>query len=230
MGTIMDLASQETPTPVPPRWQFSLRQMFVATTGVAIVFGIAAWGGWVKSDAVVCLSIAVLVGVSWRPARQALVGACAIFAAIWITGFWGSMVDALDFVPSCFWFAVAVGQRTLWLSALLVFCIAVFLRGKLHTPVLTLVASLVLIELSIAAKLVCVHASCLGCFTLYQALGFVDTYGDDRALYWWSSWSVLAGYFPVAGLHIATPWLLGIGVGEVIARRRKPSGGGAERV
>ena len=62
-----DAAFPENPKPAREltRCQFSLRRMFIATTAVAILFAFAAWGGWVKSDAVVYLAIAVLTGVFW---------------------------------------------------------------------------------------------------------------------------------------------------------------------
>ncbi len=227
---IMDLASPQNPTPARSRWQFSLRQMFAAVTGIAILLGWAAWGGWLAGDAVVYLSIALLAAVFSRMARCCLVGACAIFIVIWTTGVWHSMEDVLDYVPSHYWFMFAVGQRTLWVSAFLLLCVAAFLRVRIRATACELIASLALAELLIAAKLVCVEASYLGCWTLPQALGFADTCGGDNELYRQASWSVLRDYFPRPGLFIAGPWLLGIVVGEIVASYREPSNSGEEIV
>ena len=64
----VDPIEENAATPERSRWQFSLRRMFVATTAVAVVFSVAAWGGWAKRDAAVYLAIAVLAGIFW-PAR-----------------------------------------------------------------------------------------------------------------------------------------------------------------
>ena len=64
--------------------RFSLRRMLAATTGVAAVFGLAAWGGWVRSDAVAYLSIAVVAAVFSPAARRVLLGGCVILGTFWL--------------------------------------------------------------------------------------------------------------------------------------------------
>ena len=227
----VDAVSPDSPNPSrkPNCWQFSLRQMFAAITGVAILLGWAAWNGWGKSDAVVYLSIAVLAGVFSRVARQCLIGAGAILAALWVTGFGSAVIDALDYTTD--YLAIIAGWRTLWSCILLVFCIALFLRANFRIGAWVLAASLVLIELSIAADMVYLDASYVGCYTLHGALGLTDTYDPgDRTQYAGLSWSVLVKHFPSQCAYIAIPWLLGIGIGEISVRRRKPSGGEQQRV
>ena len=80
----MNAAVLKSPKPMQElgRYQFSLRRMFIATTAVAAVFGLAVWGGWVHSDAVVYLSIAVVAAVFSSIARRTLLGGCVILGAL----------------------------------------------------------------------------------------------------------------------------------------------------
>ena len=89
----MNAAVLKSPKPMQElgRYQFSLRRMFIATTAVAAVFGLAVWGGWVHSDAVVYLSIAVVAAVFSSIARRTLLGGCVILA-LWLSFVLGGML------------------------------------------------------------------------------------------------------------------------------------------
>jgi hypothetical protein len=220
-----------TSTPGRRPWQFSLRQMFAATTGVAILLGWAAWGGWIKSDAVVYLSVAVLAGVFSRNARQSLLGACILLAVIWLTG-------ALNHLSRIYGLGCNFGPDdneltlgALCRSALLVFCVAVFLRTNSHFSRRLLVASLVLIELFVAAVIIHAAGEIYSCSTLYEALGFKSGVSSvhqsvirDHTRYY------LLSRYPGQVLYIVAPWLLGIAAGEIVARRRKSSNPSLERL
>jgi hypothetical protein len=203
------------------RWQFSLRQMFVATTGVAILLGWAAWNGWGKTDAVVYLSIAILAGAFSRAARQCLLLAVIVFVELWLTGVWGHLTRGpemgliLDYK--------GIWQPALWWSALILFCLATCLRAQSRIAFWHLAASLVLVELFITAELLCAAGRSCGCSDLHEALGFrnVDPSYQARTDFIWSYFS---GTFYEQLMYIVAPWLFGIAVGEIIARRRKPSG------
>jgi hypothetical protein len=193
------------------RWQFTLGRMFVATTAVAVVFSLAAWGGWVKSDAVAYVAFAVLAGVFSRAARQALVGACAILAALWLTGFLADITHGL------YWRASPIADINpwpLWLAVPIIFYCAVFIRANAYATSWALIGSLVLVELFIAALIV--HTC--GYSTLLEALR------SENREHVFREW-VLQHYFPSRFYpqvcYIAIPWLLGIGLGEIVARRRK---------
>ena len=204
----MDLPSEENPTPAPSRWQFSLRQMFAATTAVAILFGVAASGGWVQSDAVVYLAMAILTGVFWRAARHALIGAGMIVGAFCLAEWVAESIS-----PS----AAMFHPWVVWIFPPLVFSSAAFLRACTRATIWSLIGSLVLIELFIVAGII--HRS--GCPTLFQAL--TAKYREDV-------FNDCLDYFPGQRWYIAAPWLFGIVVGEIIARRRKPSGDEPQRV
>jgi hypothetical protein len=193
------------------RWQFSLRQMFVAITGVAILLGWASWGGWVKSDAVVYLAIAVLAGVLSRAARRCLLGACTILGTCVLVGFMSEYV----FGPTGD--RVGVDLRAVWIFALVSLYFAALLRVFTRATAWSLMGSLLLIELFIVAIIIYTY----GCPTLHCAL--VAKYREgvfDHFLTW----------FPEQRWYIAAPWLLGIVVGEIIVRRRKTSGGQRQAV
>jgi hypothetical protein len=208
------------------RWQFSLRQMFAATIGIAIVFGCASWGGWVKSDAVAYLSMAVLAGVFLRGTRPCLLGACAILGIFWLTGalagLWAGTVtvSVVSSSSSPSW-QVSVSNlnlRTMWLTAPLTLYLAAYLRANSRCSFRSLVLSLALMELFIAAIIV---YTC-GYSTLFELLWF-----QNRTLFFQKGLlqQCFAERFSAQFWYFVMPWLLGIVFGEIIARRRKPSGG-----
>ena len=120
-----------TGSPNDHRWQFSLRQLFAAITGIAILLGWALWGGWVRSDAVVYLSIAVLAGVFSCAARQGLIGAGAILAALWLTGVMTGVASGPSYLnPSMEIRVDSLKPASLWLTVPLVFYLAAFLRAN----------------------------------------------------------------------------------------------------
>jgi hypothetical protein len=199
---------EKTPVPAHGRWQFSLRQMFVATTGVAVVFSLAAWGGWVQSDAVVYLASVAFASAFSRAARQVLVGACIILAALWPTGF-------LTHIACSPYWGSGVFAMPLWIAVPIIFYFATFLRANCYATVWSLIGSLILAELLIVALIV--H-SC-GYSTLIQALG------RESQQYWLPRELTLPGrfssLFPKQAWYVAVPWLIGTLLGEVVARRRK---------
>jgi len=184
--------------PNPHRWQFSLRQMFAAITGIAIVFGLAAWGGWVKSDAVVYLSIAVLIDVLLRATRSALLGACVILGAFWIA----IILPQLVFGPG--------NPESVWIFFVLTMASSGLLRMYTRASVWSLLTSLVLIEILIGAVVVYEY----GCPTLFQSFA-----AEKRAYVF----QHFRDSFPSVAEHllIAGPWLAGIVLGTIFARWRK---------
>ena len=206
-----DAAFPENPKPAREltRCQFSLRRMFIATTAVAILFAFAAWGGWVKSDAVVYLAIAVLTGVFWRAARHALIGAGMILGACWLAAF---LAESISHYPGR-----TFDPRAVWIFAPLVFSSAALLRACARANVWSLLGSLLLIELFIVAIIIYTY----GCPMLHCALA---------AEYREGVFHHFLECFPEQRWYIAAPWLLGIVVGEIILRRRKPSGGERQAV
>jgi hypothetical protein len=194
-------------TPSPPersRWQFSLRQMFAAVTGVAIVFALAAWGGWIKSDAVIYLSLAVLIGVFLPITRWALSGACATISAFWLALLLGHIFFGLGLGP------LRATPESIWIFFLLIVTSSGALRVYTRVSVWSLLVSLVLIEVLIGAVVIYTY----GCPTLFQAFA-----AEHRA----GVFQDLCGNFPPLGVHllIAGPWLSGIVLGTIFLRWRK---------
>jgi hypothetical protein len=189
--------------------------VFAAITGIAILLGWASWGGWVKSDAVAYLSIAVLAGVFSLVARQCLRGACIVVGVIWLTG----ILDYLERDPiyGSFDYRV-VSLATIWSSSLFLLCSAAFLRAHSRISVWMLVASLVLVELFIAARLLYFSG---GWSTLYETLAPKSQNGVHGAFIAQMNRVFLTMRFRDQRWYIAAPWLLGIAIGEIIARRRK---------
>jgi hypothetical protein len=202
----MAKAHTESATSLPERSrrQFSLGRIFVATTAVAILISLASWGGWVKSDAVVYLSIAAVAGVFWSAARRALLGACAILGAIWLAGFFSDFVFGQP--PGRF----IAPPGAIWIFEALMAALAASLRLYTRANALSLVASLMLIELLIVAIIVYTY----GCSTLFQALESEHRPWVFRHFLTW---------FPEQRWYIVAPWLLGIVAGEILARTRKPT-------
>ena len=195
-------------TPERNRWQFSLRQMFAATTGVAVVFALAAWGGWVKSDAVVYLSIVVLAGVFSSFARRAIFGACVILGAFWLTLILVSSV--LDVLPGR---SLPHSLLPWMIFACLLAISATILRLYMRATAISLAASLLLAEMFTAAVVIYFY----GLPTLFQALA-----AENRQYVFVH----FRGNFPVVEQwFIVVPWLLGIVLGELAARRRKSGSG-----
>jgi hypothetical protein len=208
---------REQASPTRGRWQFSLRQMFAAVTGIALVLGWAKWQGQIESATTIYLSIAVLAGVFSRAARQALVGSCFVISVIWITG----VLDEITIVRMGVILSQGIDPSTLLWSTLLVLCAATSLRANFRIGIWTLAGSFVLIELFVTAA---IFDSVLRSFhlsTLNEVLGF----GNDRRT------EIVARlfrgsmkyHFLKQRWYIAAPWLLGIVVGEVIVRRRSAS-------
>jgi hypothetical protein len=193
------MASTRGPRPSDLR----LRKMLVALMAVAILFGLATWGGWVKRDAVLYLSVAVVAVVFSSAARHTLLGVWAIFMSFCL----GLILADIIFGR----YPVAnVNPRSVWLFTPLLLSSAAFLRGYTRATAWSLVISLVLIELFIVAVPIYGH----GCSTLFQALA--PEYREKV-------FKSLQDLFPIQRWYIVAPWLLGIVAGEVILRRRKPS-------
>jgi hypothetical protein len=223
----MDLASPENPTPSRSRWQFSLRQMLTAITGIAILLGWAAWDQWRCSHAVTCLSIAFLASIFSRTARRVSVGACFVVLVIWMAGVlryltaihFGTLLSDPD----------RVDPVSLCLSTLLILCFAAFLRANCRVRCWVLVGSLVLIELFVAAVILdAAGQSCTGSAS-FDVLRFNCAEQRDQIRADWIR-DVLVDHLFKQGWYIAAPWLLGIVIGGIIVRRRKPSGRGGHEV
>ena len=181
-------------------WQSSLLRMFVATTLVALVFACAAWGGWVKSDAPVYLAIAVLAGVFSATARWALLGAFAILTSFWIA----ASLSGLIFGPN----GRSLDPRSAWIFAALLVVSAALLRVCGRSGAVPFLASLLLIELFIAAVVIYTY----GHSTLFA--GFAT---EDRQYLI----QHFRRHFCEQRWYIVAPWLLGIAVGEAIGGLRK---------
>ena len=186
------------------RWQFSLRRMFAATTAVATVLGLATWGGWVQSDAVVYLSMAVVAAVFSSTARRVLLGSCVILGASWLAMILGEMLFGN-------YGRFGVHPRSFWIIAGFLTASAVILRRFTKAGPFSLVASLVLAEVFVAIVIV---YTC-GYPTLFEA--FDSEHREFVLLH-------LRGWFPtVQQWLIVVPWLTGIVLGEVLTRRKKAS-------
>ncbi len=136
-----DLGEKNEPPPARRRWQFSLRRMFVATTAVAILFSLASWGGWVKSDAVVYLSVALLAAVFSAAARRVILGACVIVGAFLIALILGGTV--FDFGRDS-WNPVVV-----WILATFLATSAAFTRMYEGVNTWSLIAAMMLTEVNV---------------------------------------------------------------------------------
>jgi hypothetical protein len=108
-------------------------------------------------------------------------------------------------------------QTDVWIFAPLVIFSAVLLRAYIRADGWSLLGSLLLIELFIVAIIIYTY----GCPMLHYALA---------AEYREGVFHHFLEYFPEQRWYIAAPWLLGIVVGEVIVRCRKPSSSQSERV
>jgi hypothetical protein len=201
------------PPPARGRWQFSLRRMFVATTAVAILFSLASWGGWVKSDVVVYLSAAVLAGVFSRNARRCLLRACVLLGIIYLT----ALLEHLMRPPR---FGLSVGDvdRLEPCSTVsLVFCLAVFLRAYSRAKIWSLAGALVVAELLIMAAIFGMLRRNYGCSTLCDLCfgSAVPSKGPEeftRSLFW--------AQFADQRWYIVAPWVFGVAVGETLTRVR----------
>ena len=183
------------------RWQFSLRRMLAATTAVAAVLGLAAWGQWVHSDAVVYLSIAGVAAVFSSTARRTLLGGCVILLAFWLAMVLGEIAFGMH--------GRSGDPRSFWIFAGLLMLSAMILRLYTKAGALSLAGSLVLSELFTAIVIVYTY----GCPTLFEAF---DSENRQFAL------QHLRGNFPtVQQWLIVVPWLTGIVLGELLVRFKK---------
>lgn len=189
------------PRPARNRHQFSLRRLFVAQTAVAAVIALAAWGGWLKSDAVVYLSLTVLAAVFSATARRALFGFCIILGSFSLASF----LAEIAFEPC----GRGPGPRLFWFFSSFLFGSAIILRRWTKATAGSLIASLLLAEIFTAVVIVYIY----GYPTLFQAFA-----REHRK----AVFAFLSGQFPgiEQGL-IIPPWLAGILVGEFLVRRRK---------
>lgn len=186
------------------RWQFSLRRMLAATTAVATVLGLATWGGWIRTDAVVYLSIAVMAATFSSPARRALLGGCVILGAFWLACVLGQIVFGAH--------GRMVDPRSMRVFAGLLTLSAMFLRLYTKAGACSLTASLVLAQLFTAIVIVYTY----GCPTLFEA--FASENREYVLLH-------LRGNFPTdQQLLIVPPWLTGIVLGEILTRYKKAGG------
>jgi hypothetical protein len=199
----MDTALPERPKPLPPlrRWQFGLRHILAATTGVAAVLGLAAWGGWLHSDAVEYLLIAVVAGVFSPTARRVLLGGCVILGVFWLAMTLGASLFGVQ--------GRGVDPRFRWIFAGLLTVSATLLRRYTKAGAFSLAASLLVIEVFMAVVIVYTY----GCPTLFEAFG-----NEHRA----SAIQHLQSHFPtVEQWWIVTPWAAGIVFGAFWARHTK---------
>jgi hypothetical protein len=223
----MNKTSEHEPSPASRRWQFSLRQMFVAITGIAILLGWAAWDRWVCGHAVTCLSIAFLASVFSRTARQVSAGACYVVLVIWLAG----VMRYLTAIHFGLYFGDPdrVRPATLCLSTLLILCFAAFLRANRRITCWALVGSLFLIELFVAAVILDAAGQSWRGSMLFDVLRFNCADQQDQSRVDWIRY-ILVNHLLKQQWYIAGPWLLGIVVGGIMVRRRKPSDGGGHEV
>lgn len=200
----MGAGSRKLPSPLSRLrlWQCATRQILIATTGIAAVLGLAKWGGWIHSDAVVYVSMAVAATVFSAKARRTLLGACAIVGAFWLAAVlcdlqFGTPKGRFDVDPRAFQV----------FAALLTF-IAMFLRRDTRATRLSLIASLLLAELFVAIVIVYTY----GCPTLFEAFR-----SDHRQ----NVFKHVQSYFPgIQQIWIVVPWLVGVVLGDILARRK----------
>jgi len=184
-------------------WQFSLRRMFAATAAVATIFSLAAWGGWVKSDAPVYLAILACLAVFSAIVRRIVLAACVIFGLFWLSCILSYMQAFLlwgqDMLYPVLW----------WIFAGFLLPLAIVLRSKTKMTAFSLLASLILFMIFFTAMII--YESNIT--TLFQAFS-----AEHRAV-------VLqrlraSFFFHTATPLIVIPWIFGIIIGEIIARRR----------
>lgn len=183
-------------------WQFGLRQMLAATTAVAAVLGLATWGGWVRSDAVAYLSVAVVAAALFAAARRVLLGGCVILGLFWLAMVLGDVVFGTGGRST-------PGRLESWLFAGFLMPSATILRRFTKAGALSLAASLVLAEVVAAIAIVYTY----GCPTLFEAF---DRANREFVL------AHLRVWFPAVGQWlIVVPWLTGIVLGELLVRGKK---------
>ncbi len=202
-----DLGEKNEPPPARSRWQFSLRRMFVATTAVAVLLSLASWGGWVKSDAVVYLSIAVLAAVFSAAARQRIWARAPFWRASCLAG----ILRAAFLHPAPV--RGIVDPEEWWIFSTTLVVSAGLMRTYTRASASSLLTSLALFELFMAG--VAIYA--YGCPTLFDALS--PRHRLSLSIHF-------AGNFPlVEQWFIVPPWLAGIVAGEILSRRRKSGRG-----
>lgn len=192
-----DSCPEPSPAPKAARWQFGLRQMIAATTAVAAVLSLSAWGGWIHSDAVAYLSIALVAAVFSSTARRALLGGCVIVGAFWLAmvlghAAFGARGRGLD-------------PRFLWIFAVLLTPSATILRLCTKAGAVSLATSLLLSEIFAAIVIVYTY----GCPTLLEAFARENRHYVLQHL---------RGNFFTTDQQwlIVAPWLAGIVLGEVV--------------
>lgn len=181
--------------------QFGLRRMFVATAGVAVVLGLAAWGGWIHSDATAYLSIVMAAAVMFSRVRRVVLGGCAILIAWWLAMVLAELLFGIQ--------GRGGNPRGYWIFACILAFFAVVLRTCTKAGTVSLVGSLLLAEAFTAIVIVYTY----GYPTLFQALG-----GERRAYVL----QHLRGNFPVREQWlIVPPWLGGIVLGGLLSQLRR---------
>ena len=197
-------AQDRTPSQQLGRWQFGTRHLLAATTGVALVLGLAAWGGWLRSDAVIYSSLALLGGVFSVTLRRVLVGSCVLVGDFGIAMVFGGWLFGL---VSC-----GVDLRFLWIFAGFSLLSAMLLPRYTKAGPFSLLASLLVAETFVALVIVYVY----GGPTLLEAFD-----RSNRAM-------VLGRFHDIfpAFLHwwIVGPWLAGIVLREILVQSRRPGG------
>jgi hypothetical protein len=205
----MSIANEsEHSSPKSRPWQFGLRRIFVATTAVAVVMGLAASSGLNDAGAMLCLVAGTFVSVFSTSARKAILGVCAIVGALWgacaLDGRIGHLFIAGPIAPS----------GSVWIFVAVLVALAASIRLVLRASAWSMVASLVLAELSIAVVLISAFSN----RSLFQTIAsedFLSSFLDGLRNQQW---------------YIAAPWLLGVVIGEIIVRRRRASDARQEEV
>jgi hypothetical protein len=167
-----------------------------------------------------------LAGIFAHRARRVLIGACLVVFVIWMTGVLGHVTEVhmgLYLGPD------RPELLALCLSILLIPTFAVFLRTNCCIRPWELFASLVLVELFVAAAILDANGQGQRHAALLEVLKFNCANHVDQVLADWNR-QVLEYHFLKQRWYIAAPWLLGIFVGEIILRRRKPGGGQRQEI
>jgi hypothetical protein len=175
-------------------WQFSLRRMFAATTVVAIVFSIAAWGGWAQYDAPAYLAILFCAAVFSANVRQAILGVCVIVVVF--------ILSLIVFIPS------RDGEVLPFLCffALSLYASAFILRMENAARLLPLIASLILTEAIFAMTII---------YSYDNPTVFHAFCGEHRGVYI----QIFRDRFINSyHLFLIVPWLAGVGCAEIITR------------
>jgi hypothetical protein len=178
-----------TKEPDSSRWQFSLKRICLAMAAVAVVYGLAYWGGWACGCTAAFFAAIACAAVFSPTVRSALLGDGILIAAIGLSLPFAGILFGMN------WHEY-FDRNTFWVFSFFFFAAAFLGRIVARLSFSSLVLSLLLAEIYSAVSLVDPTSDFLRCAVLFQAKDM---------------WCMEQFYF-------IAPWLLGAGIGESIVR------------